>query len=64
MPCCIRRPRKFKADRPFVYLLAAREFPIFLGIYQGSEFAVPDESDSDTDQMKPVNVGVKEQLAK
>lgn len=35
-----RRAQYFVADRPFFYLLTARQVPLFMGIYGGHEYAV------------------------
>ncbi|KAI8425756.1 hypothetical protein MSG28_011539 [Choristoneura fumiferana] len=36
---CARFPRRFEANRPFLYLLTAHQIPLFIGVYQGSEYA-------------------------
>ncbi|KAI8420396.1 hypothetical protein MSG28_008898 [Choristoneura fumiferana] len=36
---CARYPRRFDANRPFLYLLTAHQIPLFIGVYQGSEYA-------------------------
>ncbi|XP_061726101.1 alaserpin-like isoform X3 [Cydia pomonella] len=63
---CMRRPSPppkldFKADRPFYYLLLAHKKPVFLGFYQGIEFAQQGLS-SDYNESEPVAVG-NEQMA-
>ncbi|XP_073954074.1 antichymotrypsin-2-like isoform X2 [Choristoneura fumiferana] len=36
---CDIDPLRFDADRPFLYLLIARQIPLFIGVYRGSEYA-------------------------
>ncbi|XP_073954089.1 antichymotrypsin-2-like isoform X2 [Choristoneura fumiferana] len=44
IPCCARSIKRFEASHPFLYLLTARTIPLFIGIYEGSEYAeVPSE---------------------
>ncbi|XP_061726100.1 alaserpin-like isoform X2 [Cydia pomonella] len=45
---------KFEADRPFIYLLKVGQIPVFLGTYQGSEFALTDVYEPDLYEPKPV----------
>ncbi|KAI8420406.1 hypothetical protein MSG28_008904 [Choristoneura fumiferana] len=38
-PCCGTIIERFEANHPFLYLLTACQIPVFIGIYEGSEYA-------------------------
>lgn len=58
-PRSARPPKRFGANHPFLYLLTAHDVPLFIGVYEGREFAQTSELLPETDRTVPIIKRIK-----